>query len=148
MQRIIIYRVIILLVVLTACDTQRDLLINGALEKDVQFYCGEVKIKPYTVARSIFTIEQVFTLREQIVLYKDSLKIKYKGELIDYTFSYRGKEIEKRIINVINDDVLILSFNINNPLPNPGDTVTVQDNGYLYCNGHHLGFDEILLIIE
>lgn len=149
MQRIAIYMIIVLLLVLYACDTKYSLSIDGKTEKLIQFGCGEVNIKANAVARSIFIIEQDFNLTEPSTIYKDSILIKHKGRLLDYTLSHNNNdEIETDTLNITPGEILVISFNVHDPLPNPGDTIIVQDKGYLFCNGTHNDFGEILLITK
>lgn len=145
------YRIFItfsLVTIIFSCDKRTDIDLNGITEKHIEFNCGSVDIKAYAVARSIFNIEQNFNLSGSSVVYKDSLRVTHNGNQLDYSLSHEGQEVTSTLFDITNGEVLVVSFNVHNPLPDVGDTVIVEDYGYLYCDGNHVDFGEIIMTVK
>lgn len=147
-KKIILFFITIIFI-FTSCDRQYDLEVNGnKLTENIEFSCGKIQITAYCISRSMFIIEQNYDLKEQSFFYRDSLQIEYKGSIIPFDFYDKYDKINTSIIEIINGEEYEIHFSINEPLVNDGDTITVKDFGYFYCNNKKLDIGTIYLVIR
>lgn len=148
-RHIIGFFFLILLLVFNGCDKQVELNIVGSgTTKEIPFSCGKVIINARTVHRNAVDLRQKYDLYKPAVINKDSLLIEYKGGSIPYRLYSDDGEVITDQIQITNGAEYLIGFSLNNPLPKRGDTVKIEDQGYLYCDGNRVNIGTINLIVD
>ncbi|NJN26350.1 MAG: hypothetical protein HC819_10405 [Cyclobacteriaceae bacterium] len=137
----------ILILGVKGCDPVTVLPTDGSEEKNIDFPCGKVTI---LVTKSLgpgYIISHEFNLNKEITLFFDSLQIIYHNKLLLYEIldAQTGNLItdknltlnEKRIINLDIDENL-----------QPGDSLFVQMQGFMICEGMSVYDDKLTIILE
>lgn len=140
---------LIAIFLLVQCDRAHNLVIDEAgLEKEITSRCGKIDVSAHQFARVNFWINQNFDLNKSALLNTDSLLILHKNNSVPYAIYKDNDEINTKQIELSNAQDYRVEFQIDDPLPNTGDTIRIVDNGYFYCEGEHISFGEINLIIK
>ncbi|MBK7480626.1 MAG: hypothetical protein IPI69_13520 [Bacteroidales bacterium] len=148
-KRILSVFITVQLLIITSCYKQYYLEINGSKQtKVVEFSCGKIEIVAYCVSRSMFFIKHNYNLNKQSKFYRDSLTVEYAGEIIPYEIFGKDGKIDKSVIEINNGEDYEIQFAIKNPLVNDGDTITIKDLGYLYCDNQRVNIGTISLIVR
>lgn len=122
-----------LLVLETSCDKTSDVYIDGDSNMTATFECGTVEIVSRCLGGREFVIIQTFDLDNEVTIYKDSVEVIFDDQIIPYTIEFKENELQNSQLVIDNNSKILLRFYV------PGgigleDTVTINPDGYLYCN--------------
>ena len=139
------------------CEKRFEVDIDGNVRtKTINLECSTLTIEAYCVSRVFFYItisnepkgEQPCT----VLFYPDLLNIIFKNTKIPYESiadkNDRTKSILDNPIDFGKHKAFVISFHINDPLPQKGDTIMLEDMGYLYSQGKRIEIGDIIITIK
>lgn len=144
-KRILKIGVLLLFIFITllSCDRKEEILINGKLsKKEFNTSCGNVTLEVYTVAVNHLFVKYVYSLTKELTIYKDSLKVFYKGNYIPFSMVCSKDNCNK----LSGNGYLKLELTLTSALAK-GDTVYLQSNGFVYCDNQKIPIDSLYLIM-
>lgn len=140
--------------VLFTCDKSALISLDSKYEK-ITFSCGEITINSHSTKAVYFDFILNFKTTREFKIYPKKIEITYLGEKVPYEIFYGKNKIDKDSINIINDEQMILEFSL---LGNPkgthnipakeGDTILIQTNNFLICDGKQTFKEPIILVVD
>ncbi|WP_056928538.1 hypothetical protein [Candidatus Symbiothrix dinenymphae] len=131
---------------LLSCDPYilRVTIDSNGFEKSFNFECGKVDVRGSVLAdRQIHTYLN-FKLNSPIVINPDKLEIIHKGELLTSSvYLENGGGLIKDVRNINSDGTISI---VINQVVQSGDTITVNIDNFILCNGNPLEIGNISLV--
>jgi len=129
---------------LLSCDPYilRVAIDDNGFEKSFNFECGEVNLRCSVLAdRQVSTLLK-FKLNSSVEINPAHLEITHRGEILNSNISLNGTLLEETK-NINNDDKVRI---IINRVVQSGDTLTVNIDNFIVCNGNPLEIGNISLV--
>lgn len=136
---------LILLVAFSACDAFYIIPLNEKSKTlTINFECGKVDIYLQNWQGHAFDFYQTFEVHQPVTLNLDSLRIKYKGQ--NYPCYFIGHPDSVKL-TIQGKRKVRTAFQILRNV-NKGDTLFVNPNGYIFCNGKSVAMDTLTLVMQ
>jgi hypothetical protein len=124
---------LIILFLITSCDKTSEIFLDGDNDITVSFDCGVVNLNSRSMGNREFVVLQTYTLNKEITIFKDSLEIHYKDQIIPFSLEFKGKEMNQSALRINQSSEILLRFYIPGGIEK-GDTINLVPDGYLYCD--------------
>lgn len=130
----------------TGCDPTMDIYFDNETELTISFDCGTVDLYGRSIGERGFVVVQNFSAQEEVTIYKDSLKVIYKGEIVPHDVLLDNEEVQSSFSST-GDFEVWLKFYIPGGIEYE-EEISIYPDGYLYCNGNRMDIGAIHLNIK
>lgn len=143
----VITLITLILASIAGCDPVITFPIDDSDKKQLNFSCGNLSMKVVKSLGPGYIINQEFQLTKEILVYFDSLNIKYKGSpvIFDVFDAQKKSNITDREISINEKEIINIKIPYNFET---GDTLLLKMKGYISCEGASVYDNEILVLLK